>query len=84
MVKAYFSLADIVKYMKMKKQRSNAKKLGLFCMISLFLTFMEIASSELLSESRKFKSSATLFIQNMKTMRVLRFSSRVLPKLLTV
>ena len=88
-VKAYFSLADIVKYMKIKKQRSNAKKLGLFLHDFLVLNiyrnfYSSIASSVLLPESREFKSSASLFIQNLKSMRLLRFSSRVLPKLLTV
>ena len=91
MVKAYFSLADIVEYMKKKEidnQRNKTRaSLHDFVVLNINRKFYAlIASSAELPESREFKSSVTaiLFIQNLKTMRVLRFSSFVIPKLITV
>ena len=90
MVKAYFSLADIVEYMKKKeidKQRNKTRaSLHEFAVLNIRRKFYAlIASSAELPESREFKSSMTaiLFIQNLKTIRVLRFSY-VIPKLITV
>ena len=64
MLKAYFSLADIVEYKKKKetnKQRNKTRA-------SLHDFVASIASSSELPESREFKSSmtATLFMQNLK------------------
>ena len=90
MVKAYFSLADIVEYMKKKeidKQRSKTRaSLHDFVVLNIKRKFYAlVASSAELPESREIKSSMTamLFIQNLKTMCVLRFSSYVIPKLIT-
>ena len=91
MVKAYFSLADIVEYMKKKEMDKQRNKTRASSHDFVFLNinrkfYALIASSAELPESREFKSSKTaiLFIQNLKTMRVLRFSSYVIPKLKTV
>ena len=91
MVITWFSLAEIVKYMKKKdtnKQRSKTRaSLHDFVVLNINRNlYASIASSQELPESREFKNSmrATLFIQNLKTMRVLQFSSCVIPRLITV
>ena len=91
MVKAYFSLADIVEYMKKKEIDKQCNKIRAslhdFVVLNINRNFCAlIASSAELPRAREFKSSKTaiLFIQNLKTMRVLRFSSYVIPKLITV
>ena len=86
MVKAYFSLADIAEYMKkreIKKHRNKTRaSLHDFVVRNINRKFYaSIARSVDLQESREFKSSmtATLFIQNLKTVRALRVSSCVIP-----
>ena len=92
MVKSYFSLTDTVEYMKKKEasKQSNKTRASLrdFVVLNInrnFYASVMVSSAEL-PESRAFKSSmrATIFVQNLKTMRVLQFSSSVIPKLFTV
>ena len=82
MVKAYFSLADIAEYMKKReinKQRNKtSSSLHDFVVLNINRKFYAtIARSADLPESREFNCSltATLFIQNLKTVRVLCVSS---------
>ena len=90
MVKAYFSLADIAEYMKKReinKQRNKTRaSLHDFVVLNFNRKFYaSIARSAQLPESREFKSSMTpaLFIQNLKTVPLPRFSSRVIPNHIT-
>ena len=87
MVKAYFSLADIAEYMKKReinKQRNKTRaSLHDFAVLNINRKFH--ARSADLPESREFKTSmtATLFIKNLKTVPVLRFSSCFIPNNIT-
>ena len=90
MVKAYFSLADIVEYMKKKeidKQRNKTRaSLHDFVVLNFNRkSYTSIARSAELPESREFKSSMTptLFIQNVKTVALHGFSSCVIPNQIT-
>ena len=84
-------MTDIVEYMKKKEanKQSNKTRASLrdFVVLNNNRNFYaSVVSSAELPESREFKSSlrATIFVQNLKTMRVLQFSSSVIPKLITV
>ena len=90
MVKAYFNLADIAEYMKKReinKQRNKTRaSLHDFVVLNMNRKFYaSIARSADLPESREFKSSmtATLFIENLETVPVLRVSSCVIPNNIT-